>query len=194
MSDTLDLGQWCILRMASCDTLAVANSLRAAGFEVWTPVERKIARRPKTRAQYETTTALLPSYVFAAVDRIEDLARIALTPNRDHPRFSMFKHQGGFPLVADIELEALRYTEDKRRTIFERLRDKGKRGPIFTKGARVKTDKAGFAGLSGIVEDQRGQFTMVSYASFHKPIKIASILLLPDAVTESSSGNVCQAA
>lgn len=180
--DELDLGSWCILRMGSASTLSVLESLRRAGFDVWTPVEHKLGRMPRTRVSYEKQFALMPSYVFARVEHIEDLAKLAMMPNPDHPRFSMFQHQGGFPLIAESELDALRETESKRQGVFERLRRRGMKRPTFPLGQAVRVSEGGFAGLTGIVEGKSGEFTLVSYAGFHNPVKISSLLLLPDAV------------
>jgi hypothetical protein len=173
--------------MSSANTLAVHDSLKRAGFEVWTPVERRIARMPRTKARAERDLALLPTYVFADARKIEALARLANVPNRDHPRFAMFKHQGGYPLVSDSALEALRGEETRKRGIFEKLKNKGRKGPTFGLGSLVKANSGGFEGLSGVVEGARGQYTLVSYAGFHKPIAIASLLLLPDVATDEKA-------
>lgn len=190
MSDTtereqieLDLGAWCILRMGSAQTISVATALRSAGFEVWTPVERTIRRTPISRTRFEKEHALMPSYVFAHVRHIVDLARLAMMPGPDHPRFTMFKHQGGFPLIADCELDALRQFEQRRHDVFEKQRRKGLKGPVFERGQEVRVPEGGFAGLTGVVQDQQGQYTLVSFAEFHKPIKIASILLADEKVS-----------
>jgi transcription antitermination factor NusG len=192
---TLDLGSWCILRMGSASTLSVFESLKRAGFNVWTPIERKVGRMPRTRAAFDKQFALMPSYVFAHVQHIEDLMRIAMAPHKDHPRFTMFKHQNGFPLIADEELEALRTIEGKKQSIFEKLKRQGVKGPVFGIGAAVRVPEGPFAGLTGEVSDQSGQFTLVNIAGFHRPVKISSILLLPDvAINESSSDIAAQEA
>lgn len=183
MRDTLDLGTWCILRMGSAATLPVHDALKARGFNVWTPVERTIRRTPISRTRFEKEHALMPSYVFAHVQHIEQLARLAMVPGPDHPRFTMFKHQGGFPLIADCELDALRQFERDRHAVFEKHRRRGLRGPVFQRDQRVKVPEGGFAGLTGVVQDQQGQYTLVSFAEFHKPIKIASILLEEEKVS-----------
>src|SRR3569623_1662835 len=171
--------------MSSASTLSVHESLSRAGFEVWTPIENKIGRMPRTRTRYEMRSALMPSYVCAHVRHIDDLAGIAMAPQKDHPRFSMFRYQGGFPLIADVELEALRYIEEKRRGIFAKLARKGQKGPTFNHGQQVRVPEGGFAGLSGVVEESHGQFTLVSFAGFHQPIKIASIHLQPCVASDS---------
>lgn len=183
----LDLGGWFILRMSSAATLSLAEALTRAGFDVWTPVERTIGRMPRTRTEYDKAKALMPSYVFANICHFDDLARLAVVPNRECPRFSLFRYNGGVPLIADAELGALREEEVRTRNIFDRLKAKGKKGPAFVKGTHVRATSGGFEGLSGVVEDTQGQCTLVSYAGFHKPIKIASLLLLPDDARNAQS-------
>lgn len=178
--DTLDLGSWCILRMASADTLRVAKSLSDAGLEVWTPVERRLSRLPRRKARVDRECALMPSYGFGRVEHIDELLRAAMMPNRQHPAFSVFHHRGGIPLIAESELSALRDEEGRRGRVFDRLRRRGQRGAVFDPGAAVKITEGGFAGLSGIVEGAQGQYTLVSFEGFHKPIKVSSLLLLSD--------------
>lgn len=186
-ADTLDLGAWFILRMSSAATLSVCEGLKRAGFDVWTPVERKIGRMPRTRTAFDKQRPLMPSYVFANVQDIDALAELAVIPNRECPRFTLFRHNNGIPLIADEELEALRAEESRMQRIFDRQKVKGRKGPSFEKGASVKAQSGGFEGLSGIVEGTQGQYTLVTYAGFGKPIKIASLLLLPDEVTNRQS-------
>lgn len=178
--EVLDLGSWFILRMASTDTLRIYRNLQRAGFTTWTPVERKFGRMPRTKAKYEKEFALLPSYVFARVEHVDEILRIAMLPNKDIGRFSVFHHKGGIPLIADNQLRDLRAEESRVIGIFERLKRKGMKGPSFSKGQAIKMTEGPFAGLSGIVEDQKGQTTLVSFAGYHAPIKISSLLLRED--------------
>lgn len=178
--DALDLGSWFILRTASADTLRICRNLQSAGFSTWTPIDRKFGRMPRTKAKYEKEIALLPSYVFARVEHVDDILRIAMLPNKDIGRFSVFHHKGGIPLIADNQLRDLRAEESRVAGIFERLRRKGMKGPSFTKGQVIKMTEGPFAGLSGVVEDQQGQTTLVSFSGYHRPIKIASLLLKED--------------
>jgi transcription antitermination factor NusG len=159
--------------------LRVYRSLVAAGLSVWTPIERRMGRMPRTRAQYDKEFALMPSYVFGHVEHLNELARLAMVPHRDHPRFSMFKYGGGFPLIADDQLDALRKEEARVASVFERFRRRGKKGPKLEPGSEVKLTEGPFAGMSGIVEGQEGQFTLVDMSVFGKvvTIKIASLLL-----------------
>ena len=179
--ETLDLGSWFILRCASADTLKVAGQLEKRGFDVWTPVERKHGRRPRTRAEYDKTFALMPSYVFANMHHLAELQGMADLPSADTPRFTLFRYAGGVPLIADDQLGALRAEEGRLQAVYARHVAKGKRGPRFTGGEIVRLQEGGFAGLEGTVIEQQGQFTLVSLAGFHQPIKIASLLLLDEA-------------
>jgi transcription antitermination factor NusG len=177
-TDILDLGSWCILGADSPDTLRAAASLRAAGFKVWTPIEKRVAKMPRTGASFDKDRALTPGYIFAHVGHVNELLRLAMMPNRRHPRFWVFHHKGGIPLIADSELNALRGEEERKRGVFDRWRRKGMKGPKLARHTQVRMPEGPFAGLSGIVEDTEGQFTLVSVEGFFEPIKVASCLLL----------------
>lgn len=185
--DALDLGSWCILRMASADTLKVLRALQMVGLSVWTPVERRMKKMPRNDAQFDKEIPLMPSYVFGHVQNLPELLRLAMVPGTDLPRFSMFRHQGGIPLIADDQLNALRAEEERTTRVFEKLRRRGLKGPKFDGGMTVRTTEGPFEGLSGVVEGQRGEFTLVSYAGFHQPIKIASLLLVSDVASGEMS-------
>jgi transcription antitermination factor NusG len=173
----LDLGSWFILRMASTDTLMVARALADHGFGVWTPIENKFGRMPRTKARFEKEAALMPSYVFARVEHLDDILSLAMLPRKECGRFSVFHHKGGIPLIASDQLLALRDEECRLTSVFERSRRKGIKGPTFARGQSVHLSEGPFAGLDGVVEGSQGQFTLVSVEGFHKPIKIASLLL-----------------
>lgn len=179
MNTTLDLGSWCILRMASADTLKLARSLSEAGIAVWTPVERRIGRTRRTRTRYPKEGALMPSYVFGRVEHVAELLRLAMMPQRDHPRFSVFRYQGGIPLIADEQLDALRSEEDRQARVFAKLFRRGSRAPTIMPGTEVRLPDGPFAGISGIVEGSQGQYTLVDIDVFGKAqtIKVASLLL-----------------
>jgi transcription antitermination factor NusG len=185
--DTLDLGSWCILRMASADTLRLAKSLTDAGLQVWTPVERKVARSRLDRSRIHREAALMPSYVFGRVEHVNELLRLAMMQTRrEHARFSVFRYQGGIPLIADGQLDALRDEEGRAARVFDKWKRRGMKGPTLTPGTEVKMPDGPFAGISGIVEGTEGQYTLIDIAVFGKPtqIKVASILLLPEGAEE----------
>lgn len=178
-NDILDLGSWCILRMASADTLKVTQSLKGAGFDVWTPTEPRIGRMPKTRARYDKQHAIMPSYAFARVEHIDELLRVAMLPGRQHPGFTVFHYRGGVPVIADCQLGPLRAEQARTEAVFEKARRKTIKGPILGRGTEVQLPEGAFEGLSGIVEDQQGQFTLVNVDVLGRTttIKVASLLL-----------------
>lgn len=173
-----DLGSWIILRMASGDTLRVAKSLKDAGLEVWTPVERRIGRTGSSRVRAEKERALMPSYAFGRVEHIAELLRLSVFQSSEHPRFRVHHERGGVPLIADDELGALRDEETRITRLFDKWKRRGMKGPVLSAGTEINMPDGPFAGLSGIVEGATGEFTLVSFEGFHRPIKIASCLLL----------------
>jgi transcription antitermination factor NusG len=179
MTTTLDLGSWCILRCSSGDTLRVQRSLSLAGLDAWTPIEKRIGKMPKTGAAFDKPSALMPSYVFGRVEHLSELLRLARSETRQHPRFSVFHYRQGIPLIADSELDALREEESRHGRLFDRRKRRGMKGPRLERGTVVHLPDGPFAGVSGIVEDVQGQFTLVDISLFGKPmtIKVASLLL-----------------
>jgi len=193
-SDILDLGRWCILRTASLDTLKVTEALKKIGFNVWTPEERKIGRMPRTRKAFDKVFPIMPSYVFAEAHQIDGLRSLSESPTRDCPHFSVFKYGDGFPLVSDGELEALRSEEKHRNGIFERQKAKKTKAPVFEQGLEVLLTQGGFEGLEGKVVESKGSFTLVEIPGFPQPIKIASLLLQQDVVSEQPTNDGVKAA
>jgi transcription antitermination factor NusG len=180
MNTCLDLGSWCILRMSSGDTLRLVKSLKPVGIGAWAPIEKRVAKMPRTGAAYDKETALLPSYVFAPVEHLDELLRLEHCHRRAHPRFTVFRHRGGVPLIADDQLDALRSEEARKARVFDKWKRKGSKGPKLERGTPVKLPDGPFQGFTGIVEDTQGQFTLVAASIFGKPveIKVASCLLV----------------
>ena len=180
----LDLGAWFILRMANVDTVKVYRALLAYGIEAWTPIERKVRRTPRKRLPYDSEAALLPSYVFASAAQLDEVLKLSRRPNREIPQFSVLHHLNGVPLIDDCQLDALRGEEGRLGKIFERLKRMGRKGPKLLPGDSVKMHEGPMMGLSGVVEGQQGQYTLISFDGFPSSIKISSILLLPDEAKE----------
>ena len=174
----IDLGSWFILRTANADTVKALDAFKAAGFNVWTPIELKVRRTPRKRTQYDSKTALLPSYLFAHVNDLEPILSLALRTSRDIPRFTVFHHKDGVPLIADSSLGPLRQEESRVARIFERVKLLGRKAPKLSPGSTVRMPDGPLMGLDGIVEGQEGQYTLVSFNGFAKPLKISSILLI----------------
>ena len=186
--DTLDLGEWFILRCASADTIKLTEHLKRKGYDVWTPIQRKLGRRPRTRAHFDKEVPIMPSYVFANMHHLAELHHMATVPHiSEVPAFCLFQSRAGLvPLIADDQLDALREYETTERAKYQRQVAKSKPAPKFDTGAIVRLQEGPFAGLDGEVVEQHGQFTLVSFGGFHAPIKIASCLLLDDSVLEQS--------
>lgn len=175
---TSETGQWFILRMSSASTLNVHDKLHKAGFEVWTPVERKHGRKPKSRSRFEKKAPMMPSYVFAHVRHLDDILRMSMIPTLDCPKFTMFRYQGGFPLIAEAELQSLRHLEERCSHAFEKARLKTLKPPVFSTGQVIDMPEGGFSGLTGTVIESKGNMTLVDVPGFNKPIRIASVLLV----------------
>jgi hypothetical protein len=177
----LDLGSWCILRMASGDTLRVVEALIEEGLGAWTPLNWRIGRTKITRSRFDEPLPLMPGYAFGDVGHIDQIVRLSGLRRRDLPRFWFLeseRHTGCTPLIVDGELGALRREEERLRAVFEREKRRGIKPTIFGKGTEVKMIDGAYAGLSGVVEGMRGKDAIVSIPGFNEPIKVASLLLL----------------
>lgn len=175
-------GDWCILRTSGQKTLALARSLDAAGFSVWTPIDIKNRRRPRCGKMVEYELPVMPTFVFARAQHIWDLFRCLGQPVNPHPSFSIFHHRNRVPLISEAEMASLRNADEKAKRI-ERERQselKSKRRD-FVQGQYVNVPDGPFQGLTGIVEECDGKFAMVAFKG-SRPIKIASWLLEADGV------------
>lgn len=170
--NSLDLGSWIILRCAGTNTLKLATALLDTGFDVWTPVEEVDKRKPRRPGRNRDTIPVMPSYIFARACHLLDLLELSQPETNPSVGFSVFRHNARFPLIADKDLDPLRVAE-RRRTPFGKV-------ARFTRGDMVKLTEGGFAGLTGVVEMTRGQYTLVTFPGFPMPIKISSLILLPD--------------
>lgn len=162
--------QWCILRCAGQNTLPLMRSLTKAGFEVWSPVEVRTKRVPRANVKRTIEFAMLPSYLFAAADRVVDLIALSNAPGREHRDFRVFQRQDRAPLIADSDLADLRLAERKVTAKAER--------PHFEPGETVRLEDGGFAGLTGEVVSARGEFVSVQLPGFRMAIKVRSFYLL----------------
>lgn len=162
--------QWCILRCSGPNTLPLLTSLTKAGFEVWTPVELITRRVPKANVKRRLENAMLPSYLFAAADRLIDLIQLANTPGKDHRDFRVFKQLDRFPLIADATLAPLRLEERRKKPAPEGLKA----------GDDVRMTDGAYAGLRGVVEKGGSKFAVVRVPGFQMSLKIAAYYLLRD--------------
>jgi len=173
---TLNGDLWFILRMAGPRTLAVADSLKDAGYEAWTPLGSSSKRKSRKPGVEAKAVPVMPTYVFARDHHLHDLLAEAARPVSAHPAFSVFRWDGRIPLIADRSLDYLRRGEARY------LRKLREAQPVkrFAAGETVQLTEGGFAGMSGMVETSQGKFTLVCFPGFSTPIKVATLLLLGD--------------
>ncbi|HEV7340854.1 MAG TPA: transcription termination/antitermination NusG family protein [Sphingopyxis sp.] len=168
---------WCILRVGSQRTIALAESLAKSGFHVWTPVATVKRRRPRSKLHREITVPIMPSYVFARADQLPALFSEASNPATDHPNFTIARWAGKIPTISDRQLDALRVEE--RRAI------PPKKARQYEKGDPVRVLDGAWAGLPGIVKTGRGRYVWVDIPGFSQPIRFTSMLLMEEAQAQS---------
>lgn len=171
--------QWCILRTSPRRTIALAESLADAGFEVWTPACTLRTRRPRSQAVTKRNVPIMPTFVFARAGHLHELAALSSMPAYDHPQFSIFRHAGRIPLVADAEVAGARAEEEKARDAEERASAREHRY-VFEKGTRVRVNSDAFTGLEGVIEDGRdGRAALVTFGGSIR-FSISTYLLTSD--------------
>jgi len=179
---------WIILRMAASRTLAVTTSLKAAGFEVWTPMETVSRRRPRSRAMTAQKVPAMPTYCFARSRHLLDLAAEAVSPTSNHPQFSIFQYNDRVVFVSDANLDPLRYGRQQARG------KKGKPAPLWNPGETIRMTEGPFAGMSGIVEEVTGKLVLLCFPGFNTPIHVSASLLLSDVIEGPSQTPTAEAA
>lgn len=179
---------WCILRMSGPRTLMVATSLAAAGIDAWTPTTTRLIRIPRSKAKRERDFPIMPTFVFVRASHLPELRRCLAMPSNPHPAFSVFRHAGRIPLIANRDIANLQAVEnlgiEQRRQARQRELDAARRAtrhhvPI---GSAVTVQEGGFEGLTGIVEESDGRFALVCFGGRLR-VKVASFLLDGDAVS-----------
>jgi len=182
-----DVDGWCILRTSGARTLRLAESLMAAGLDAWSPEMMVTRRQGRMRKRVEVSTPILPTFVFARARHIAELQACRMLPINPHPGFSIFRHLGRYPVVADKDIVALRAEEERARVVV--LKRTRRTVPI---GSRVTMSEGAFAGLTGIVERSDGKSALVCFGGGFS-VSIAT-WLLPDDKVEASSSNRGKAA
>lgn len=184
---------WCVLRTSSRSTLRLAKSLTEDGFEAWTPeqvVQAKIPERqrkrngPKTKPRAE---AMLPSYVFARVDRFGELvalSRRTVEPRmgaKGHSAFSIPQLAGRYMLMTEPQLQALRTLEAKNRIRAQREAQR-RAAQSFPKGASVIVlpDGGIVSGLRGTVRKSTLTMTTFLTTDFRRITVQTSLLSLDE--------------
>ncbi|WP_156680057.1 hypothetical protein [Sphingomonas profundi] len=185
--------RWLILRTSGGQTLPLARSLQAAGFDAWTPARtiRKIVR-PGTRTEkrFEIDLAILPTFVFAREHDLVSLADAAARPVSPHPAFSIFSHGGRIPLIGDRDVAGLREEEDRAAATMQAMRDaethqeaeRIRIAAIKSEAARRRAMRAqhrsflpgtevtvaempALVGVTGVVEESDGTFASVRFGT-----------------------------
>ncbi|MBB5714760.1 hypothetical protein [Sphingomonas aerophila] len=124
---------------------------------------------------------ITPSFVFVRADRLADLALVLRLPINPHPPFSLFRHGGRVPLIADREIANLRSMEADAADRAQRAARKAHR-QAFTPGQEVTCNEAAFIGLTGVVEQSDGKqavvlfggalrMTIASWRLTHNPVQ-----------------------
>jgi hypothetical protein len=121
------VSRWVILRTSGGKTLALSRSLKKAGLEAWTPERtlRKYVRANTilgTRA-VECQIPILPTFVFAQEQFLEDLINAAKAERSPHPAFSIFIVDGRVPQIHEAEITGLRAEESEAAATIKAMHD-----------------------------------------------------------------------
>lgn len=190
VSQKLNADRWCILRTSGRHTLALADHLRGQGFEAWSPVEHQVRRLPRRRVTAERQVPMVPTFVFAKAAHLLDLIALSEIPGRDIA-FTIFREERRVPVIADRELQPLRDEEAHTLARTQKAMRQGRRSErVYARGEPVRVPEGSFAGMTGIVEDGDGRFTLVCFGGAVS-VKISTFLLVPD---ESYSATAAKAA
>lgn len=179
-------GKWCILRMSAGATVPVVTSLTETGLEAWTPVVMETKNVGPSRKVVKRPAPLLPSLAFARADRLHELVVMSHAPaltsrryNRDTgrmeiygcPRFSIFRDQGHYPLIADRQLEPLRRAAHKGRS--------REVVHVFQPGDAVRKDETNFSGMVGTIQTVSKREAYVLFPGASIPWKLQLCDLIP---------------
>ena len=187
---------WCILRTQSSQTLVLAEALKSEGFMAWTPTEVIVRHARRERPRSEVVVALMPGIVFAAWDRLNDLAGLShssLTYRRwdadlrrmimvGLPHFRVMKVGDKPARVIDAELSGLRSAERTSAVLAKKR--------TFKPGDQVRLCEGAFEGLRGVIGKIVGDFAEVSFPDWAVPVKVAFRLLeaVPAVVAVQAGG------
>lgn len=120
------MSDWCILRTASTTTLRLAEGLREAGYEAWTPLVARQWREGESRTRKSEMVPGTLGYVFARYRHLSDLIALSHSPSlgyrvwdavqrrmvsRGHPKFTVHWDNDRYSTVTDQELNGLRSAE-----------------------------------------------------------------------------------
>lgn len=173
-------GDWCILRTSPARTLLLARALHDAGFEVWTPSQTLVRRRPRSQKTFERDVPIAPTFVFARARHAPELVYLMSLPISDLPPFSLFRHAGRVPLVDDQDIAGFRQEHEAAR--LQKLKTEKKK---FGVGQRVRVAEGVAMGMTGIVEQPKGKDTLVNFGGGWA-VKVSSWLLNLEPIEQTS--------
>nr|WP_047169444.1 hypothetical protein [Sphingomonas sp. Y57] len=190
ISPVAPTGRWCILRTSPGRTLGLMAALSSAGFDAWTPRQTQTRRRPRSKVTVEREVPIAPTFVFVRAEHVRDLAAAEAALVNPFPAFTIFRHAGRIPLIADGEVAGLRQAEEKAQLLARRRVRRQ-----LALGQRVNVDDGAFAGLTGVVEESGDRFALIAFGATFR-MRIATWLLSPDGVehTEPNKGSAARAA
>ncbi|WP_160327958.1 transcription termination/antitermination protein NusG [Sphingomonas sp. HT-1] len=173
--------KWCIVRTSPGRTISVVRSLEQIGIEAWTPIDVIKQRVPRSHKTFSREIPIMPTFVFVRARHLGELLGICASPVSGHPPFSVFRHAGRFPFIADADVVSVRLAEERK--LKARLRTTKKE---FEPGAMVKVPDGPFAGMNGIVEEGNGRFALVAFGGSFR-VRVASFLLVEDAIQNGNT-------
>ena len=196
MADTSE--RWCILRTSGSRTLMLANSLAAAGFDVWTPRETVEWRRPRSNERLEREVPIMPSFVFVRSRELPDLVRLLSLPVSPHPQFSIFQFAGRVPMLSDASMQAVKKVEAdlaealankraaaQRRADIEAQKQARKvKRDLAIGGAATVAAHAAFVGVTGVLQASDGRDAWIKFGAM--TIKVDAWHVLPVEVSASA--------
>lgn len=134
------MARWFILRTSGGQTLPLMRSLRAAGFDVWTPA--KVSRRtvraktPTGTRTIEVDAPILPTFLFAREEDLIALMGEAINPASRHPAFSIFHRAGEAPMISGGQIAGLQAEEAKEQALIQAIHD----AETYQEAERIRID------------------------------------------------------
>lgn len=188
------MSDWIILhRVARGRTLALAETLAEAGFEVWTPVEERERLAGPKRELVEQKLPVMPGYLFAHGRHISELLGLSRSPTlnfqvwdheqrcmvtRGHPTFRVMYVNGLHARASDNSLRPLRALEARLAEVAQQRRERALvKGPIpqFEAGQAVVVDGGGFEGLTlTVAEANKGKLVRLVHPAWMWAVEISA--------------------
>lgn len=144
--------EWCILRVASARTLKLVETLTAAGINAWSPRRtikreapgnrRRVAlKQPKV--MMEIDLPIIPGFVFACADNLDDIIRAGAVVYGPHPAFSLLQVGDRVPVVGERQIAGLRDAEANAAAAIAGERDaEGREQERRARAVRLGTERA----------------------------------------------------